>query len=96
MTSYDTHLNYERLTHTGNRETKLDTLPNRTGDRILSTIKTIAHNLFAYFTSGSEPRIRKVVDHTGITYWDVYDPYTNRSARLTSEKEVIIWLEGRY
>jgi hypothetical protein len=95
MTSYD-HLNYKRLTHIDHREAKLDTLPNRTGSPILSALKAVGHRLLAYLTSRSEPQVHQITDRNGFSYWVVYDPRSNSSARLTSETEVITWIESRY
>ncbi|WP_250126747.1 hypothetical protein [Chroococcidiopsis sp. CCMEE 29] len=43
-----------------------------------------------------EPQVRQRCDRSGQIYWQVYDPATNRSARLSSEQEVRQWLEQRF
>jgi hypothetical protein len=96
MTFYDHHLNYERLTHIDHREPNLDILPNRAGSRILSALKAMGHQLIAYLAAGDEPRVRHITDRTGLSYWIAYDPRSNTSARLMSEREVISWIENRY
>jgi len=44
----------------------------------------------------SEPKAWQVRDHSGATYWRVYDPATNRAHAFSSEAEVRMWLEQRY
>jgi hypothetical protein len=96
MTFYDHHLTYERLTHTNRLNSNLDTLPNRVGSHILSALKALGHHVFVYLSSGAAPRVRKITGRDGLSYWMVYDPTSNSSARLTSEAEVISWIESRY
>lgn len=43
-----------------------------------------------------EIKVWKKSDWHGNTWWQVYDPLTNRSASLGSELEVMMWIEQNY
>jgi hypothetical protein len=48
-----------------------------------------------WLNTSPEPRVRMKY-HAGQTYWQVYDPTTQRSEQLATEQEVRVWLEQRY
>ncbi|WAL61583.1 hypothetical protein [Thermocoleostomius sinensis] len=48
------------------------------------------------FHNAGEPQIRQHIDRAGFTYWQVYDPQTDRSQQFDSETEVRQWLDRRY
>lgn len=52
-------------------------------------------SLLQKLSAPSDIRIQKI-NRNGSTYWSLYDPTTGRSAYLSSEQEVRIWLEQRY
>ncbi|BAU15407.1 hypothetical protein LEP3755_59650 [Leptolyngbya sp. NIES-3755] len=70
--------------------------------KLMSAIALQSKSLLSYAWKAistpvsSEPRVWQRRDRSGQTYWQVYDPETNRSARLSSEQEVRQWLEQRY
>lgn len=48
------------------------------------------------FLHSSEPKIQQKRDRSGNLYFKVYDPMTQHSCTLDSEREVRVWLEKRY
>jgi hypothetical protein len=64
-----------------------------------SRIGQIAHRLgqmlMAWFTCGSEPRIRKLTQG-GTDIWQVYDPTVEQTRYFNDENEVSIWLDQRF
>ena len=52
--------------------------------------------LFKLMIASSEPRVVKRRDRSNQTYFQVYDPITQRSFKFIREKDVRIWLERRY
>jgi hypothetical protein len=89
MRTYEQQLNYERL----------ELIPAAQAaslkTKIASAVKTAWRNLIRIFAPGSEPCIYQTSDASG-QWWYVYDPITGDSAWLTSETEVLIWLDSRY
>jgi YD repeat-containing protein len=70
--------------------------------RLMSTIVLKSKSFLSYAwktlstPASDEPQVRQRRDRSGQIYWLVYDPETNRSARLSSEQEVRQWLEQRF
>lgn len=64
-----------------------------------SRVGQFAHRLgqmlLAWFTSGSEPRIRKLIQG-GTDVWQVYDPATEKTLYFNHENEVRVWLDQRF
>lgn len=44
----------------------------------------------------SEPKIWKLADAQGNTYWRIYDPVVRQFLVLDTEHDVRIWIEQRY
>ncbi|MBE9100468.1 hypothetical protein [Vacuolonema iberomarrocanum] len=61
-----------------------------------SRLRAIGRWLADWFSSSTEPRICRKVDANGLFYWRAFDPVTGESARLSSVKEVHVWIEQRY
>jgi type IV secretory pathway TrbF-like protein len=47
-------------------------------------------------TIDTDPQIRQRRNHSGQSYWQVYDPISQTSQRFFEEEEVYRWLERRY
>lgn len=58
--------------------------------------KAIWQRLIRALTSGNELQVWKTTDRHGHTYWQAYDPATDRSTSLGSEAEMRMWIEQRY
>ena len=64
---------------------------------ITNTIKTIWESTLQWLTNkNDEVRVWEKTDQSGNAYWYVYNPKNGRSAHLSSETEVIGWIEGQY
>lgn len=53
-------------------------------------------NFVAELTRPPEPKVRQKSNRRGEIWWEVYDPYTNLTARFASELEVRMWLDQRH
>jgi hypothetical protein len=60
-----------------------------------SVWQQMAQAIGNWFNTSPEPRIRHKYQ-AGQSYWQVYDPTTQRSERFATEQEVRVWLEQRY
>lgn len=56
----------------------------------------LTHLMQTLLRDPNEPHIREIVDRTGDTHWNVYDPQGQRSLTFDSELEVRQWLDQRY
>jgi hypothetical protein len=50
----------------------------------------------AIFGGSSEPNIWQTMDRHGNLWWHAYDPATGQTSYLSSEEEVLIWLDQRH
>ena len=48
-----------------------------------------------WFAASSEPRITQFTDQQGQTWWRAYNPRTRQLQWLTSETEVLLWLDAQ-
>ena len=57
---------------------------------------TLRGLLLKLLIPSGDPKITKII-HNGQLYWEVYDPYTEKTIPFSSEKDVYVWLdEQRY
>ena len=72
-------------------------IPNTVTNSITDTIKKLWEGMLQWLASqNDEVRVWEKIDRSGNAYWYVYNPKNGRSAHLTSETEVIGWIEGQY
>ena len=72
-------------------------IPNTVTNSITDTIKKLWEGMLQWLGSqNDEVRVWEKIDRSGNAYWYVYNPKNGRSAHLTSETEVIGWIEGQY
>jgi hypothetical protein len=64
--------------------------------RLLSFWWQLGHRIVDLFTPTREPIIKERIDRYGHTSWRIYDPLTNQTVTLDSQKEVLVWLDERY
>ena len=62
----------------------------------LAQLKVLAQRLIHWLVTKPELTVKQKVDRSGNVFWYVYDPMTERTAYLTSEEEVRIWIEERF
>lgn len=55
----------------------------------------LCDRLAAALLQRGEPVVTEKQDAQGC-YWQIYDPYTNRSTQVRSQQEALIWLEQRH
>lgn len=60
---------------------------------LASWLSTRWTSLVRYFTEAREPKIRQKRTAAGDVFYHAYDPYSGRSAYLTSDTDLRIWLE---
>ncbi|WP_236738926.1 hypothetical protein [Chroogloeocystis siderophila] len=53
-------------------------------------------HLFRYLTSRNDVQVWQKKDRHGRSYWQAYDPLTDKKISLASEAEMRIWIEQRY
>ena len=58
-------------------------------------LKRIWFFLQTILTKGNELQVWQTSDH-GNTWWNAYDPATDRSISHASETEMRVWIEKRY
>lgn len=65
--------------------------------RLLAVLRQTLVNCWHQFTMpmSKEPTIELITDRQGQTWWCAYDPYTRLKVYLSSEEDVLIWLEQR-
>lgn len=64
--------------------------------KLIGQLKAIAQKLIHWLVTKPELTVKQKVDCFGNVIWFVYDPMSKRSAHLTSEEEVRIWIEERF
>lgn len=62
--------------------------------RGMSVLKRTWTHLFDVLTRKAEIRAWRVSNHSGATWWNVYDPQTGKTYQFASETEVRIWLDS--
>ena len=62
----------------------------------LAQLKVLAQRLIHWLVTKPELTVKQKVNRSGNVFWYVYDPMTERTAYLTSEEEVRIWIEERF
>lgn len=96
MATYQDRMHYSHSTHQPDSSYNPQKQVKSFSSNVLSLVKTIGHHLLSYLSQGSELRVWQTTDRQGTTWWNVYDPVTQRSVRLISEAEVLTWIEQRY
>jgi hypothetical protein len=65
-----------------------------------SSVLTWIHRVWLWLitmvSKQSELKVWQERDRFGATSWRVYDPTTGMTANLSSEQEVLAWIESRY
>ena len=59
-------------------------------------LKGIRSFLLTILTGGNELQVWQTSDRFGNTWWNAYDPATDRSTSHASEAEIRVWIEKRY
>jgi hypothetical protein len=62
----------------------------------MSVLKRTWTYLFSFLTRKAEIRVRRASNHSGGTWWNVYDPQTRKTYQFASEAEVRIWLDSAH
>ncbi len=66
---------------------------NSNSSRLASWFSNGWNSLIHHFTRVNEPRVQPKRTATGEVFYHAYDPYSGRSAYLTSDTDLRIWLE---
>lgn len=59
-------------------------------------LRHLWNDLSNVFVNRLEPRITEKCDRFGQSYYEVYDPMSQKFSSLNSEKEVRVWLDQRH
>lgn len=63
---------------------------------IFSRLNNVWQRLVLAIAHSSELQVWQTTDRQGNTWWNAYDPKTERSTCLASEAEMRIWIEQLY
>ncbi len=60
---------------------------------LMARIRDLGRHLWERLSSTDQIRVWQSQDRQGQTYWNAYDPATNRQVTVTSQEELIAWIE---
>jgi hypothetical protein len=66
------------------------------GQRLKGLAGKVRRAIATWVVQSSELKVFERCDRHGNLYYQVYDPYTQKSALFGSETEIRYWLEQRY
>lgn len=62
----------------------------------ISLFIRIWNYVLGIFDVNNEPRIKKMTDNSENTWWKIYDPVKDKTFKVFSKEDLLIWLEERH
>ncbi|MEP0807687.1 hypothetical protein [Coleofasciculus sp. FACHB-SPT9] len=64
--------------------------------KVFSVLNSVWQRLVTFLTQEPEIKVWKKSDRFGNIWWEVYDPFSGRSATFGCEVDMLEWVEKRY